>query len=173
MCATENSIHIVRNRENKTVNKQKCKGVVFIHLKVIPLLFHCNLVRIAREGWCGRGRRAVTPWKFQKEDGNMRQLGGGRGVRVVVEEEKRRKGKGTVKVHSRGDGKRGKATKGRGGGGLKRKLYSGQCSPRAVRFNYFCSAPTTLPGSLPFPCPSHSLFPPLPISRCGRGGRRF
>lgn len=66
-----------------------------------------------------------------------------------------RKGKGTVEVHSRGDGGRAGATK----GGLKRKLYSGQCSPRAVRFNYFCSVPTTLPGNLP-----SAFLPPFSLT---------
>lgn len=141
----------------------------------VPLLFYCNLVGIAREGWCGKGRRVVTPWKFQKEDGNMRQQGGVEGLRAfVAEEEKRRDGgkvKARLKYTAGGEGEERGLLK----GGLKRKLYSGQCNPRAVRFNYFCSAPTTLPGNLPsaFPCPSHSLFPLLPVSRCGRGGRRF
>lgn len=141
----------------------------------VPLLFfYYNLVRIAREGGAEEGEGRSPLGNFRRKMEIWDNWVAVEGLRVVVV--KRSDGgkvKARLKYTARGMGEEGWLLK--EGWELKRKLYSGQCSPRAVRFNYFCSASTTLPGNLPsaFPCPSHSLSSPLPVSRCGRGGRRF
>lgn len=109
----------------------------------------------------------MTPWKFQKEDGNMRQQGGGRGVAALSwrrrREGGRRKGKGTAEgsTATAGNERRSAGVVKGGQGGLKRKLYSGQCGLRArCAIQLFLLSPDDASGQpSPFPPP-----PRLPFS---------
>lgn len=166
--------------QKQTADEQERKGVGLIYLKVIPFLYYSTATswESRAEGLVRKGTEGPPPghpleipegrWKYETT--------GWRPRGCALSSRWRGRGEDGGKVKARWKYTAGGEKRGEGGtkGGSKRKLYSGQCSP-AMRFNYFCSAPTTLPGNLPSAPsrPSHSPPPSLPVSRCGRGGRRF